>query len=91
MLKPTQPRTSKRAEEFAAVRYSFSAIIGHDVDGYWARCPELQGCCTQSETYEEALSNLGEAMSLHVEDRLACGEGIPEAESISLVTVELDR
>ena len=91
MLKPTRRHEGKRTEESATVRYRFSAIIGHDIDGYWARCPELQGCCTQGETHEEALSNLREAITLHVEDRLACGEDIPEAESISLVTVELER
>ena len=90
MLKPTQRHVSKRTEEFATVRYRFSAIIGHDADGYWARCPELQGCYTQGGTYEETVASLREAIVLHVEDRLACGEDIPEAESISLVTVELD-
>ena len=59
------------------MKYHFSAIIGHDADGYWARCPELQGCYTQGHIYEETLDNLREAASLHVEHRLACGEEIP--------------
>ena len=73
----------------AQVQYHFSAIVGHDADGYWARCPELQGCCAQGGTHEEALSNLREAVALHVEDRLACGEEIPRVETISLITVEV--
>jgi predicted RNase H-like HicB family nuclease len=72
----------------AQVQYQFSAIVGHDADGYWARCPELQGCYTQGTNYEEALNNLREAVTLHVEDRLACGEEIPRVETISLITVE---
>ncbi len=73
----------------AQVQYHFSAIVGHDADGYWAQCPELQGCCTQGDTYEEALNNPREAVTLHVEDRLACGEEIPRVETISLITVEV--
>jgi predicted RNase H-like HicB family nuclease len=72
----------------AQVQYHFSAVVGRDADGYWARCPELQGCYAQGETYEEALHNLRESVTLHVEDRLACGEEIPRVESISLITVE---
>ncbi len=73
----------------AGVQYHFSAIVGHDVDGYWARCPELQGCYAQGDTYEEALNNLREAVALHVEDRLSCGEDIPRVEAISLITIEV--
>ncbi len=72
----------------AQVQYHFSAIVGQDSHGYWGRCPELQGCYTQGDTYEEALSGLREAVALHVEDRLACGEEIPQVETISLITVE---
>jgi predicted RNase H-like HicB family nuclease len=79
--------TSGRLE--AQVQYHFSAIVGHDADGYWARCPELQGCYTQGGTYEEALNNLRESVALHVEDRLASGEEIPHVETISLITVEV--
>lgn len=75
----------------AQVQYHFSAIIGHDAAGYWARCPELHGCYTQGRTYEEALANLREAVGLHVEDRLALGEDIPQVEAISLITVEVAR
>lgn len=81
------PKTIDRLE--AQLHYHFSAIVGHDVDGYWARCPELQGCYTQGRTYEEALANLREAVELHVEDRLALGEDIPQVEAISLITVEV--
>lgn len=59
------------------MQYHFSAVLGRDADGWWARCPELQGCYSQGCTYEQALDNLREAVTLHVEDRLACGEDIP--------------
>jgi predicted RNase H-like HicB family nuclease len=81
------PDTLSRLE--AQVQYHFSAIVGHDADGYWARCPELQGCYTQGRDYEEVLGNLREAVTLHVEDKLACGEEVPQVETISLITVEV--
>jgi predicted RNase H-like HicB family nuclease len=58
--------------------YKFSGVIEKDKDGYFAFCPELQGCYTQGETYEEAKVNLKDAILLHVEDRLASGEEIPQ-------------
>ncbi len=50
--------------------YKFSVVIERDADGYFALCPELQGCYTQGDTYEEVLDNIKDAIHLHVEDRL---------------------
>jgi predicted RNase H-like HicB family nuclease len=63
-------------------RYRFSAALEKDADGYFAFCPELQGCCTQGETYEEALARLRDAIRLHVEDRLDAAEEIPQPDSV---------
>jgi len=72
-----------------SVHYRFTAVIGHDQDGYWGECPELQGGYTQGITYEETIENLREAIALHVEDRLECGEEIPKSDSVSLVTLDV--
>jgi len=69
--------------------YKFSVVIERDVDGYFALCPELQGCYTQGDTYEEVLDNIKDAIRLHVEDRLESGEDIPQAESVSLTLMEV--
>lgn len=69
--------------------YRFSAVIGHDEDGYWGQCPELQGCYTQGITFEETVENLKEAIVLHLEDRLACGEEIPRSDTVSLLTLDV--
>ena len=69
--------------------YRFSVVIEKDEDGYFAFCPELQGCYTQGDTYEEALENIKDAIHLHVEDRLGDGEEIPQAESVSLTSMEV--
>lgn len=70
-------------------KYRFSVVIEKDQDGYFAFCPELQGCYTQGESYEEVLENVRDAIRLHIEDRLACGESISQPESVSLTSVEV--
>jgi predicted RNase H-like HicB family nuclease len=69
--------------------YRFSVVIEKDSDGYYAFCPELQGCYTQGATYEDALYNIKDAIRLHLEDRIASGEDIPQAESVSLTSLEV--
>jgi len=69
--------------------YRFPVIIEKDADGYFTFCPELQGCYTQGDTYEEALENITDAIRLHVEDRLKSGEKIPQPKSVSLTSLEV--
>ncbi len=64
-------------------------VVEADSDGYFVSCPSLQGCYSQGDTYEEAVKNIKDAIRLHVEDRLAGGEEIPEHVSVSLSTVEV--
>ena len=64
-------------------------VIEADSDGYYVSCPALQGCYSQGDTYEEAVENIKDAIRLHIEDRLASGEQIPENVSVSLSTVEV--
>jgi len=45
----------------------FNAIIEKDEFGYFASIPELEGCVSQGETYEEALNNIKEALELYLE------------------------
>jgi len=68
---------------------TFPVIIEADSDGYYVSCPALQGCYSQGETYEEAMNNIKDAIRLHIEDRLASGEEIPEQPSVSLSTFEV--
>jgi predicted RNase H-like HicB family nuclease len=64
-------------------------IVEGDSEGYFVTCPALQGCYSQGETYEEAIANIKDAIRLHVEDRLANGEEIPQPSSVILSTVEI--
>ena len=68
---------------------TFPIIVESDADGYFVSCPALQGCYSQGETYEEAVENIKDAIRLHLEDRRADGEGLPDAVSVSLSTVEV--
>jgi predicted RNase H-like HicB family nuclease len=70
-------------------RFILPVVIEKDSDGYFAYCPTLQGCYSQGDTYEEALSNIEDAMRLHIEDRLARSESIPTSEVISFTTLEV--
>jgi predicted RNase H-like HicB family nuclease len=65
-------------------------IVEADSDGYFVSCPALQGCYSDGDTYEEAVANIKDAIRLHIEDRAASGEEIPEYSSISVSTVEVE-
>ena len=69
--------------------YRFAAVIEKDEDGYYAFCPELQGCYTSGDSFEEARANLADAIRLHAEDRISDGEEIKAPESVNLTTVEV--
>lgn len=44
-----------------------SIVIEKDDYGYYAYCPELEGCQTQGDSIEEVLSNIKEAIELYLE------------------------
>lgn len=69
--------------------YRFTVVVERDQEGYFAFCPELQGCYTQGDTYEEVLENIQDAIRLHVLDRLENGEEVPQAGSVSLTSLEV--
>lgn len=69
--------------------YHFAVVVEKDEHGYFAYCPELQGCYTQGETFEEVMENIKDAIRLHVEDRLANNEIIPTSDVVSLSTLEV--
>jgi len=49
--------------------YTLPIIIERDEEGFYVSCPLLQGCYSQGDTYDEALSNIRDAIRLHLEDR----------------------
>ena len=47
--------------------YKFNVLLQKDEHGYFAFCPELKGCHSQGDTFEEAQNNIREAIELYVE------------------------
>ena len=47
--------------------YKVSAVIEKDENGYYAYCPQLEGCQTQGDSLDEALGNVKEAIELYLE------------------------
>lgn len=69
--------------------YRFPVIIEKDKDGYYAYAPDLQGCYSQGDSYEEVLGNIKDAIRLHVEDLVESGERIDVADYVSLTSLEV--
>ncbi len=47
--------------------YKASIVVERDDYGYYAYCPDLTGCQSQGDTFEEAMTNIKEAMELYLE------------------------
>ena len=61
----------------------FITTIDRDEDGVWvAECPAIPGCVSQSQTRDEALANIKEAIGMCLEVR---------AEKGLLLTVEMHQ
>ncbi len=69
--------------------YHLPIVIERDEDGYYVSCPELQGCYSQGESYEEAMENIKDAIKLHLEDRRDQKEDLPRDKSVSISIVEV--
>ncbi len=70
-------------------KYRFSVIIEKDKDGYYAFAPDLQGCYSQGDSFEEAIENVRDAIRLHIADRVESGERIDVPDSVSLTSLEV--
>ena len=70
-------------------QYKLSVVVEKDADGYIAFCPELDGCYSQGDTYEELMENIRDAIQLHIQDRLAMGEEIETYDLVSLTSLEV--
>lgn len=67
-------------------RFRYTVIIEKDEEGVFvASCPALPGCHTQGDTYEEALNNLKDAITVNIAARRDLGEPIPFETAIDKV------
>jgi predicted RNase H-like HicB family nuclease len=49
------------------VSYQVNIIIEKDEYGYYAYCPQLEGCQSQGDSLEEVKANIQEAVELYLE------------------------
>ncbi|MBT9146088.1 MAG: hypothetical protein DDT42_01967 [candidate division WS2 bacterium] len=47
--------------------HKVSIVIEKDEYGYYAYCPELEGCQSQGDSLEEVITNIKEAIELYLE------------------------
>ena len=47
--------------------YKASIVVEHDDHGFYAYSPDLPGCQTQGDTFEDAMKNIREAIELYLE------------------------
>lgn len=48
-------------------KYRVNVVIERDKDGYFAYVPELKGCHSQGQTFDEVMANIREATELYLE------------------------
>ena len=68
--------------------YRVNVVFTKDDDGYFVSCPELPGCISQGDTYEEARSNIQEAAELYLETMTA--EEIKSSLNKEILTTTLE-
>ena len=65
---------------------TYTVVIEPDEDGYYAYVPALSGCHSFGMTIDQTITNITEAMSLHLEVMLEDGEIIPIEHEPTLIT-----
>jgi len=67
-----------------------SVVIEKDDHGFYAWCPELNGCQSQGSTLEEAIANIREAIELYLETLPADERDVLLSREILTTAVEVD-
>ncbi len=72
-------------------KYVFQVIIEQDEAGYFvAECPALCACYTQGETFEEAVENIRDVITLCLRDIRKHGRKVPtQPEIIGVKRIEV--
>lgn len=59
--------------------YLYAVVIEScEEGGYFAKCPSLQGCHAEGETYAETVKNIEDVIRAHIKIRKKKNEFIPE-------------
>ncbi len=68
--------------------HKVSVVIEKDAHGYYAYCPELEGCQSQGDTLDEVMANIREAIELYLET--LSEEELEESLSKEILTTTLE-
>lgn len=60
--------------------YRYTIVLEQDPDDgvYTVTVPDLPGCITQGDTFDEAIAMAKEAVSLHIESLITLGNPVPQ-------------
>ncbi len=76
-------------EQHPSATHRFTVIFEKEGEGgYHVFCPTLPGCHTQSETVEEGVVNIREAIQLYIDSLIEDGLPIPQ-EDIFIAPIEI--
>lgn len=79
-----------KAKKIKTTTYKFPVIIEKDENGFFvADCPDLQGCHSQGVTLEEAITNIRDAIKLHIKILREENQDIPKIEPVSMTSLEV--
>jgi antitoxin HicB len=73
---------------------TFIVLLEPDIEGkYQVSCPSLEGCQSQGNTIDEAITKIKDVIELYLEDIRERNEKIPDHSRtvVSLVTIEEGR
>ena len=68
---------------------AYPALI-HNENGYWAEFPDLEGCQTVGDSFEELLGAASEALGLYLVSLIEEGKALPASSDISEIKHKKD-
>jgi len=80
------PEAGRHWAEAALTGYAVILERGDD-GGYGAWSPDLPGCVAVSDSYDECVRLMREAISLHVDSLRRHGEPIPQPSTVGVLTI----
>lgn len=64
------------------MRFPIAIELGDDNHAYGVTFPDVEGCFSAGDTYDEAIDNALEALQSHLEVAVEYGEPIPQAKTV---------
>ncbi len=60
------------------MKLKYAVVFERSPNNYGAYVPDLPGCVSVGDTWEEMQDMIKEAITFHIEDMLECGEPLPQ-------------